>query len=148
MRRPRRGTAAPQRVRFVEDEQARKLVDSARAARTHAHAPYSGFRVGAAVLTAAGNVHVGCNVENASYGATICAERAAIFAMVASGETRVVAVAIFVEDAEPAMPCGMCRQVIAEFGRHVTIITATPGRTKQSTIAALLPDAFVLPPRG
>jgi cytidine deaminase len=135
-------------VKFVEDEQARKLVDSARAVRAHAHAPYSGFRVGAAVLTAAGNVHVGCNVENASYGATICAERAAIFGMVASGETQLVAVAIFVEDAEPAMPCGMCRQVIAEFGRDVTIITATPGRTKQSTIAALLPDAFVLPPRG
>jgi cytidine deaminase len=115
--------------------------------REHAHAPYSGFRVGAAVLTEAGNVHAGCNVENASYGATICAERAAIFRMVANGEKHVVAVAIFVDDTEPAMPCGMCRQVIAEFGQDVRIITATPGRTKQSTIAALLPEAFVLPSR-
>jgi cytidine deaminase len=131
----------------MEDEPTRTLVEAARAVREHAHAPYSGFRVGAAVLTEEGNVHVGCNVENASYGATICAERAAIFRMVASGEKRLVAVAIFVDDAEPAMPCGMCRQVIAEFGHDVKIVTATPGRTKHSTIAALLPEAFVLPPR-
>jgi cytidine deaminase len=131
----------------MEDEPTRTLVEAARAAREHAHAPYSGFRVGAAVLTEEGNVHVGCNVENASYGATICAERAAIFRMVASGEKRLVAVAIFVDDAEPAMPCGMCRQVIAEFGHDVRIVTATPGRTKHSTIALLLPEAFVLPPR-
>ena len=131
----------------VQDESLRALVEAARDVREHAHAPYSGFRVGAAVLTEAGNVHLGCNVENASYGATICAERAAIFAMVTSGEKDLAAVAIFVDDAEPAMPCGMCRQVIAEFGRDVKIVTATPARTKHSTIAALLPEAFVLPPR-
>jgi cytidine deaminase len=131
----------------VQDESIRALVQAARDVREHAHAPYSGFRVGAAVLTEAGNVHLGCNVENASYGATICAERAAIFAMVTSGEKDLAAVAIFVDDAEPAMPCGMCRQVIAEFGRDVKIVTATPARTKHSTIAELLPEAFVLPPR-
>lgn len=131
----------------MEDESTRALVDAARRVREHAHAPYSGFRVGAAVLSEAGNVHVGCNVENASYGATICAERAAIFRMVSNGEKSVAAVAIFVDDVEPAMPCGMCRQVIAEFGHDVRIITATPGQTKQSTIAALLPEAFVLPPK-
>jgi len=130
----------------MHDPKLRALVESARAAREHAYAPYSKFRVGAAVLTDAGNVHVGCNVENASYGATICAERAAVFRMVASGETRIVAVAIYVDEPEPAMPCGMCRQVIAEFGQDVTIITAGRDLVKESTIATLLPDAFVLRP--
>jgi cytidine deaminase len=128
----------------VEDSKLRALVESARAAREHAYAPYSKFCVGAAVLTELGNVHIGCNVENASYGATICAERAAVFRMVASGETRLAAVAIYVDEPEPAMPCGMCRQVIAEFGRDVRIVTAGRAEVKESTIAALLPDAFVL----
>ncbi len=127
-----------------DDERVRALLEAARAVREKAYAPYSGFKVGAAVLTGAGTVHVGCNVENASYGATICAERAALFGMVATGETGPVAVAIFVDDVEPAMPCGMCRQVISEFGRDVLIVTATPTSTKHSTIEALLPDAFVL----
>jgi cytidine deaminase len=128
-----------------DDERVRALVDAAAKARQNAYAPYSHFRVGAAVLTRAGNVHVGCNVENASYGATICAERAALFGMVASGDTAPVAIAVFVDDAEPAMPCGMCRQVISELGKGVLIVTATPTRVKHSTIEALLPDAFVLP---
>jgi cytidine deaminase len=128
----------------VEDPKLRALVEAARAAREHAYAPYSKFRVGAAVLTHAGNVHVGCNVENASYGATICAERAAIFRMVSSGETGLSAVAIYVDEPEPAMPCGMCRQVIAEFGSDVRIVTAGRIEVKESTIAALLPEAFVL----
>ena len=127
-----------------DDERVLALLEAAAKARENAYAPYSHFRVGAAVLTRAGNVHVGCNVENASYGATICAERAALFGMVASGDTAPVAVAIFVNDAEPAMPCGMCRQVISELGQGVLIVTATPTRVKHSTIEALLPDAFVL----
>ena len=128
----------------MEDPKLHALVEAARAAREHAYAPYSKFRVGAAALTDAGTVHVGCNVENASYGATICAERAAVFRMVSSGETRLVAVAIYVDEDEPAMPCGMCRQVIAEFGSDVRIVTAGRTEVKESTIAALLPDAFVL----
>jgi cytidine deaminase len=128
----------------MEREALRELVEAARAAREKAYAPYSQFRVGAAVLTEGGNMHVGCNVENASYGATICAERAAVFRMVASGETRISAVAIYVDEAEPAMPCGMCRQVIAEFGTDVHIVTAGRAEVKESTIAALLPEAFVL----
>jgi cytidine deaminase len=127
----------------VEDEQIGALIESARAVRERAYAPYSGFQVGAAVLTASGEVHVGCNVENASYGATICAERAAIATMVAAGETKITAVVVFVDDEEPAMPCGICRQVIAEFGPGAEIVTATPRKTKRSTIEALLPDAFV-----
>ena len=128
-----------------DDERVHALIEAARRVREHAYAPYSSFRVGAAVLTEAGNVHAGCNVENASYGATICAERAALFRMVASGDARPVAVAVFVDDAEPAMPCGMCRQVISEFGRDVLVVTATANRVKHSTIAELLPDPFVLP---
>ncbi|HEX3595420.1 MAG TPA: cytidine deaminase [Polyangiaceae bacterium] len=127
-----------------DETRVQALLEAARQVRENAYAPYSGFRVGAALLTDGGNVYTGCNVENASYGATICAERAAIFRMVASGETRPVALAIFVDDADPAMPCGMCRQVISEFGRDVLVVTATPDRTKRSTIEALLPDAFVL----
>jgi cytidine deaminase len=122
-----------------EDE----LIEAARAVRAKAYAPYSGFLVGAAVLTDTGQIHVGCNVENASYGATICAERSAISKMVASGETKIVTVAVFVDDTEPAMPCGICRQVIAEFGPHAEIISATPRETKRSSIDRLLPDAFV-----
>jgi cytidine deaminase len=128
----------------LDDERVRALIDAAAKVRENAYAPYSRFRVGAAVLTRAGNVHTGCNVENASYGATICAERAALFGMVASGDVEPLAIAIFVDDAEPAMPCGMCRQVISELGQGVLIVTATPTGVKHSTIEALLPDAFVL----
>lgn len=127
----------------MEDEIVRALIESARAARDRAYAPYSGFHVGAAVLSGSGRIHVGCNVENASYGATICAERAAIASMVAAGETKLVAVAVFVDDEDPAMPCGICRQVIAELGPRAEIVTATPQKTKRSTIEQLLPDAFV-----
>lgn len=119
------------------------LVQSASAVRENAHAPYSGFRVGASVLAASGKVYVGCNVENASYGATLCAERAALAGMVAAGETRAAAVAIFVDADEPAMPCGICRQVIAELGPDAEIVTATPRARKRSTIGNLLPEPFV-----
>jgi cytidine deaminase len=127
-----------------DDERLVALVEAARAVRERAYAPYSGFRVGAAVLSAGGTVYTGCNVENASYGATICAERNAIFHMIASGEQQLAAVAIFVDDVGPAMPCGMCRQVVWEFGEDVHVVTATGTRVEHSTIRDLLPNAFVL----
>src|SRR6478736_1354176 len=102
----------------MEHELAEALIESARAVRDNAHAPYSGFHVGAAVMSESGHIYVGCNVENASYGATLCAERSAIAQMVAAGEKRLTNVAVFVDADEPAMPCGVCRQVIAEFGPH------------------------------
>jgi len=128
------------------DDFVEALIEAARAVREHAHAPYSGFKVGAAVISETGTLHVGCNVESATYGATLCAERAAIARLVASGDHRVVTVAVFVDAAEPAMPCGICRQWIAELGPGAEIISATPHRTKRATIEQLLPDPFVLEP--
>jgi cytidine deaminase len=135
----------------VSDEVVEALVESARAARDKAYAPYSEYKVGAAVMSASGKIYVGCNVENASYGATLCAERAAIAKMVSAGETQVVSVATFVAETEPAMPCGICRQVIAEFGPHAEVIAATPVGLKRTSADMLLPSAFVLsnrPPSG
>lgn len=121
------------------------LVEAARAARDRAYARYSGFKVGAAVMSDTSKIYVGCNVENASFGATLCAERAAIAQMIAGGDQRLVTIAVFVDADEPAMPCGICRQVIAEFGPDAEIIVATPRGTKRTTADALMPDAFRLP---
>lgn len=119
------------------------LVEAARAVREHAHAPYSGFRVGAAILAEDGRVFVGCNVENASYGATVCAERNAVAAMVAAGETRLRAVAVYTGADKPVMPCGLCRQVLREFCDDAQIVAACPGGRDETTLASLLPRAFV-----
>lgn len=119
------------------------LEHAAREATANAYCPYSGFPVGAAVLTNDGRVFVGCNVENASYGLTICAERAAVFAMVAAGARRVVAVAIHTPTPTPTAPCGACRQVLREFGVDVAIRSTCDGpAVLETTLAALLPEAF------
>jgi cytidine deaminase len=120
------------------------LLSAARDVRGHAFAPYSSFKVGAAVMGASGRIYIGCNVENATYGATICAERAAICSMVASGESRLLAVAVYTEAQPAATPCGICRQVIAEFAEDAPIVVANAsGRTVYS-IAQLLPERFAL----
>lgn len=93
------------------------LVISARDARENAYAPYSGFKVGAAVICDSGRVYTGCNVENASYGLSVCAERVAILKAVSEGEKHINAVAIVTDTDEPASPCGACLQVIAEFSQ-------------------------------
>lgn len=120
-----------------------RLVDAARAVRERAYAPYSGFKVGAAVETASGQVFRGTNVENASYGATVCAERSAVFGMIAAGERDIVRVAVYTEAPELSMPCGMCRQVLVEHGRNAEVVVAGPGGSKVTTLAALLPEPFV-----
>lgn len=122
------------------------LVARARAARAHAYCPYSGFPVGAALLAASGAVYCGVNCESASYGATICAERAALTAAVTAGETAFVALAVAAGE-EPVPPCGVCRQMLAEFG-DMAILCASgePGAQgdpfRETTLSALLPDAF------
>lgn len=117
-----------------------ELVKAAIAARSAAHAPYSKFCVGAALLTKSGNIFVGCNVENVSLRLTICAEQAAVAAAVAAGEKEFVAVAVVVDSREPAMPCGACRQVLAEFNPAIEIISATvSGRTETVLLSELLP---------
>jgi cytidine deaminase len=118
------------------------LVTAARAAQARAYAPYSDFRVGAALESDTGEVYVGCNVENASYGLTICAERAAVCAAVAAGARRFRR-AVVVSDADPpAAPCGACRQVLSEFGSELRIDVVGPQRTASWTIDELLPAAF------
>lgn len=118
------------------------LVEAARAAQRRAYAPYSNFQVGAALETHDGAVFVGCNVENASYGLTICAERAAICAAVSAGSRRFRRVAVVSDSDPPAAPCGACRQVLAEFGRDLRVDVVGPTRTMSWTLAELLPAAF------
>lgn len=120
------------------------LIRRAREARDRAYAPYSNFRVGAAVLSESGHIYTGCNVENATYGATICAERAAVCAMVAAGDTRLVAVAVFSEASPPATPCGICRQVLAEFADDAVVVVATSQMRRSLSLARLLPEKFAL----
>ncbi|HVZ86836.1 MAG TPA: cytidine deaminase [Polyangia bacterium] len=122
------------------------LVTAARAVRRRAHAPYSKFSVGAAVLDERGRIHVGCNVENASYGLTVCAERHAVAAAVAAGARRIRAVAVTSGSRPPATPCGACRQVLAELGAADTevIIAGPTGAGDTTTLGALLPRAFTL----
>jgi cytidine deaminase len=120
------------------------LLEAARAALLNAHAPYSRFRVGACVRTASGRLYAGCNVENASYGLTECAETIAIGAMVAAGDRDITEVVIVTERDEPCPPCGRCRQQLAEFARpHAQVHLCGPdGVRLTTTLGELLPLAF------
>src|SRR6478735_1231410 len=120
-----------------------KLRVAARAASVHAYCRYSNFRVGAALATRTGKLFSGCNVENASYGLTICAERNAIFQMVAAGETRFDRIVIYTPTATPTAPCGACRQVLNEFNPDAEVVCACDGPdVLRSTVRDLLPGAF------
>lgn len=120
------------------------LLQKAYEGRSHAYAPYSDFKVGAAVLTDDGRIYTGCNIENASFGATNCAERTAIFKAVSEGSHKIRAVAIVGADGDYTYPCGICRQVMAEFGDENTIIILgkNPDDYLIKTLAELLPGAF------
>ncbi len=120
------------------------LVRVAALARQRAHAPYSKNKVGAAIRTARNKVHAGANVENASYGLTVCAERTAVFAAVNAGDTKLDAIAIVIDDDRLPTPCGACRQVLAEFSPGMRVILATTGGLrKATTLSDLLPDPFL-----
>jgi cytidine deaminase len=121
----------------------RRLVAAARRARANAYAPYSRFAVGAALLTEDGTVFTGANVENASLGLTICAERSAVVAAVAAGRRRFRALALVAGRGEPASPCGACRQVLHEFAPGLPIrMVAADGRVRDTTLRELLPLGF------
>lgn len=122
------------------------LLEAARAAREQAYAPYSRFRVGAALLTADGTIVPGCNVENVSYGLTVCAERVAVSNAVAQGHREFVAVAIAAGTPTATPPCGMCRQVLFEFSPELTIVLppaeGSGDPPEQTTLRAFLPRGF------
>lgn len=120
------------------------LIDAARAVRENAHAPYSSFKVGAALRATDGSLHVGCNVENVAYPEGTCAEAGAIAAMVAAGATAIAELAVIADSPTPVSPCGGCRQKIAEFaGPEVSVTLATlSGTTRTVTVRDLLPYAF------
>lgn len=110
--------------------------------RDRAYSPYSGFRVGAALETVHGVVFVGCNIESASYGMTICAERSAVAAAVSAGERRFARLVLVSDAPNPIAPCGACRQVLAEFAPDLPVISCAGLETKEWTIRDLLPAAF------
>jgi cytidine deaminase len=122
-----------------------ELLRAASEARERAYAPYSHFAVGAALACTDGTVVAGANVENASYGLSMCAERSAVFAAVAAGRSAFDAIAIAGPPEVATPPCGACRQVLAEFGARMRVLYTTPGGVEATTIAALLPAGFVLP---
>lgn len=124
-------------MKFIDE-----LIARATAVREHAHAHYSGFAVGAAIAAADGRIFVGCNVENVSFGLTICAERVAIGSAIAAGAREFEAIAIVTGAAQPTVPCGACRQVLAEFSPSMRIVSATTaGATEEFSLDTLLPNA-------
>ena len=120
-----------------------KLVEAAADVRTRAYAPYSNFKVGAAVETEDGDIYTGCNVESASYGLTVCAERVAIWKGISRGVTKFGRIAVVVDTEEPTPPCGTCRQIIWEFCGDVPVILANlHGKKETVMMSELLPRAF------
>lgn len=126
---------------MITEEQKVKLIEAACAIRAFAYAPYSNYRVGAAILLPGGRIISGVNVENASYGLSNCAERTAVFQAVTEGEQEVLAVAVCTENG--GSPCGACRQVLVEFAGDIPILLSdAAGEVRETTLYALLPDHF------
>ena len=122
-----------------------RLREAATAAAANAYAPYSRYPVGAACLTASGGIHTGANVENASYGLTVCAERNALFAAVTAGHRDILAIVVYTPTPTPVTPCGACRQVLCEFGDDITVISCCNGAGAiEHTSGGLLPERFRL----
>jgi cytidine deaminase len=122
-----------------------ELYEAAKCAREHSYSPYSGYAVGAAVAAESGKVYTGCNVENSSYGATICAERNAIFKAVSEGERKFTKIAVAGSTDDPAYPCGICRQVMSEFASEdFYVLVEVRGELVRKPLQELLPDSFKL----
>lgn len=122
-----------------------KLIDAAKNVRQNAYAKFSGFEVGAALLTKNGSIITGCNVENSSFSLTICAERAAVFKAVSEGETEFEAIAVFSQSSPPARPCGACRQVLFQFNPDLEILCVnSSGARNKFMLSDLLPEGFRL----
>jgi len=121
----------------------RELLEKAIEAKEKAYVPYSNFRVGAAVLTKDNKVYTGCNIECASFGGTNCAERTALFKAISEGHRDIEAIAVVSDKAQYTFPCGICRQVILEFGQNIRLIVGKPnGEFKTYTITELIPNSF------
>ena len=120
----------------------KKLIAEAKRVREFAYCPYSNFAVGAAVLGASGEIYGGCNIENASFSVTNCAERTAIFKAISAGEDDILAIAVVAEGAAPVPPCGACRQVIAEFNIPHILMANLAGDVTEMRLEELLPGAF------
>ncbi|MDE5778728.1 MAG: cytidine deaminase [Lachnospiraceae bacterium] len=121
-----------------------ELINHAKEALLSAYAPYSGFYVGAALLTKNGKIYTGCNIENASYGATNCAERTAVFKAVSEGEREFERIAVVAKDGTTAYPCGICLQVMHEFAREMKVILEHKGQIVEYDLKSLLPAGFTL----
>ncbi len=135
-------------VTAVTPELLARLISDAKAVRARAYAPYSHYRVGAAIATEGGDVFTGCNIENACFPAGICAERAAVSQMISAGADRPIACVVATGGKAPGSPCGICRQVLVEFARDMPIVLVSEDDTgaeirRDTSLAALLPDAFV-----
>ena len=128
---------------MIEKEKLRSLVEAAESARKHAYSPYSGVKIGAAVLSSNGRVFSGANVENSSYGLTCCAERNAIFSAVSAGARRLVAIAVVGKSEHFTRPCGACRQVMVEFNPKMKVLRrGADGFASDETAESLLPRHF------
>ncbi|HCX74024.1 MAG TPA: cytidine deaminase [Candidatus Cloacimonas sp.] len=121
-----------------------KLIEQAKKASLNAYAPYSGFKVGAALLTKSGKIFTGCNVENSSYGLTNCAERTAIFKAVSEGEKEFEHLVIYVDSPKLFTPCGACRQVISEFSQELPVTIISQNENLETDMGKLLPYTFKL----
>jgi cytidine deaminase len=117
-------------------------IEAARAVRQHAYAPYSGFRVGAALVSRDGHIFVGCNVENAAFPSSVCAERGALMQAVASGARELVTLVIVTDAAVPTPPCGACRQMLSELAPELEIVSVGSASERRWRMDELLPDAF------
>jgi len=121
----------------------KELIEKAKRARLKAYAPYSKFKVGAALLTKSGKVYTGANVENSTFGLTICAERVAVFKAVSRGEKKFLKIVVVADKDPPVTPCGACRQVLSEFAKDLKVICASlQGKVERYSLKELLPVAF------